>query len=335
MLSVICNKVTAGVLFALIIALSHVTKVEAQGVSAQNFDRLVVFGDSLSDTGNLASVTVDFPFPFFQNRISNGPILVDYLAADLGLQALASRHVTTSNGGDNFAISGGNILGSDTEDLSSQISAFLSRESVQPRGVSSALFFIMMGGNDLRDVRSLRSASEASVRIDAIITTLDAQFSRLYQAGARNFLVPNVADIGAIPESIARRSSDPDISARARRYVLEYNQKLELMLQTWAQKPNTSLRSFDLFTEFDRVLNNASSFGFTRTEVGCFQIDGFSFDSECLFGTRFDRFVFFDNIHPSARLNEIISTPLLAQIPVQNSDTSSINISPILQLLLD
>lgn len=330
MVSTVYKNIMLGVLFTLMIALSHLPTA-----SAQDFDRLIVFGDSLSDTGNLASVTVDFPFPFFDNRISNGPVLVDYLAAELGLQALASRHVTTSNGGDNFAISGGNILGSDTEDLTSQISAFLSRENAQARGVSNALFLVMMGGNDLRDVRSLRSAAEASNRIDSIIATLDNQFSRLYQAGARNFLVPNVADIGAIPESIARRASDPDVSARARRYVQEYNQKLAIMLQTWSQRPGTSLNVFDLFSEFDRVLSNASSFGFTRTEIGCFQIDGFRFDSECLFGTRFDRFVFFDNIHPSARLNEIISAPLLAQIPVPNSDTSSFNIAPILQLLLD
>ncbi len=330
LISAAYKKIAVVLLLPLIIALSH-----APQVLAQDFERLIVFGDSLSDTGNLASVTVDFPFPFFDNRISNGPVLVDYLAADLGFQALASRHVTTSNGGDSFAISGGNILGSDTEDLSSQISAFLARENVQPRGVSDALFFIMMGGNDLRDVRSLRSATEASNRIDAIIATLDAQFDRLYQAGARNFLVPNVADIGAIPETIARRSSDPDISARARLYVQEYNRKLVTMLQAWSQKPNTSLSVFDLFSEFERVLNNAPSFGFTRTEIGCFQIDGFRFDSECLLGTRFDRFVFFDNIHPSARLNEITSSSLLAQIPMPNRGSSSFNIAPILQLLLE
>jgi len=317
-------------MLAFVFALSH-----AHHALAQDFNRLLVFGDSLSDTGNLASVTADFPFPFFENRISNGPVLVDYLAAELGLEASASRHVTTSNGGDNFAISGGNILGSDTEDLSSQVSAFLNRERVQPRGLSEALVFVMMGGNDLRDLRSLRSATLASDRIDLILANLDAQFSLLYQAGARSFLVSNVADIGAIPESIALRVSDPDVSLRARRYVQEYNQKLEVLVESWSQKPSVRLSFFDLFSEFDRVISNASSFGFTRTEVGCFQIDGFRFDSECRFGTRFDRFVFFDNIHPSARLNQIVSSALISQIPVMGDEESAFIISPILQLLFE
>lgn len=329
-ISAISNTKILGIFLALIFAFCTATKA-----LAEDFDRLVVFGDSLSDTGNLASVTADLPLPFFDNRISNGLVLVDYLAANLGLQALASRHVTSSNGGDNFAIAGGNALGTDTEDLSSQVSAFFARERTQPRGVSTALFFVMIGGNDLREIRSFRSASQASERIDLVVANLEAQFMRLYQGGARTFLVSNLADIGAIPESIALRLSDPDVSLRARRYVQEYNQKLTTMLQRWSQRPNLSLSIFDLFTEFDQVLGNASSFGFTRTEIGCFQIDGFRFDTECRFGTRFDRFVFFDNIHPSARLNQVISPSLLAQIPQPNSDLGLFAISPILQLLLD
>ncbi len=48
----------------------------AAHVKAQ-FSQLYTFGDSLSDTGNLASITLDFPPPFFMNRISNGPVAVE------------------------------------------------------------------------------------------------------------------------------------------------------------------------------------------------------------------------------------------------------------------
>ncbi len=49
------------------------------------FSRLYVFGDSLSDTGNLASVKGDFPFPYSMTRVSNGLVGVDILAARLDL----------------------------------------------------------------------------------------------------------------------------------------------------------------------------------------------------------------------------------------------------------
>jgi hypothetical protein len=34
-----------------------------------SYSELIVFGDSLSDTGNLASLTIDFPRPYYKNRV--------------------------------------------------------------------------------------------------------------------------------------------------------------------------------------------------------------------------------------------------------------------------
>ncbi|CAN5911210.1 hypothetical protein BH23PLA1_BH23PLA1_18560 [soil metagenome] len=73
---------------------------------------LVVFGDSLSDTGNLFFATCgsdnpagpfgpNGPFPtppYFQGRHSNGPVFVEYLAEALGASAAPG-----TTGGTNFA----------------------------------------------------------------------------------------------------------------------------------------------------------------------------------------------------------------------------------------
>lgn len=45
------------------------------------YSELIVLGDSLSDSGNLASLTIDFPWPYYENRVSNGALAVDVLAA--------------------------------------------------------------------------------------------------------------------------------------------------------------------------------------------------------------------------------------------------------------
>ena len=297
-------------------------------IAQSSFDRLVIFGDSLSDTGNLASVTTDFPFPFYQNRISDGPVLVDYLAAELGLDARASE----DNDGDNFAVSGGNILGNDREDLRSQIDSFLTRS---PMASESSLYFVMMGGNDLRDIRSLNSVA-ADLRISQVLDALDQQLDRLYESGARTFLIANVANVGRIPETLARLPNDPDIAARAESYVRAYNNALAQRLSMFSNRAGVSLGTFDLFSALEEILDNADSLGFTQTEVGCFDLSRFRFQDDCFFGRRFDRFVFFDSIHPTGKTNQLASIALLSNIPVPNfvMPAENFNLTAIIQLLL-
>ena len=65
----------------------------ANGQASAQFSKLVTFGDSLSDTGNLASISIDFPYPFYRNRISDGPVMADYIATSMASNAEASLHL--------------------------------------------------------------------------------------------------------------------------------------------------------------------------------------------------------------------------------------------------
>ena len=53
-----------------------------------SFSDIVVFGDSLSDNGNLFRLTGQPPPPYFKGRFSNGPVWVERLAAPLGLDGI-------------------------------------------------------------------------------------------------------------------------------------------------------------------------------------------------------------------------------------------------------
>jgi len=72
--------------------------LSTHAVSAQEFSNLVIFGDSLSDTGNIAKIvpasvlatiptgTPGVPIPpYYDFRFSNGPIYADTLGAHLGI----------------------------------------------------------------------------------------------------------------------------------------------------------------------------------------------------------------------------------------------------------
>ena len=75
-------------------------------LAASDISQLVIFGDSLSDTGNLGSVIGGIPAPYFNNRISNGPVAVETLSAKFNDTANASLHLLGLNAGHNYAVAG-------------------------------------------------------------------------------------------------------------------------------------------------------------------------------------------------------------------------------------
>ena len=96
--------------------------------AAPVFDRLVVFGDSLSDVGNAG-------------RFSNGPVWVEQLATRLGLAIMPSQ-----KGGLNFAVGGARLdPRSGAQNLRAQADMFL---KMAPR-MSRTLYVVYGGGNDL------------------------------------------------------------------------------------------------------------------------------------------------------------------------------------------
>ena len=73
------------------------------------FSDLYVFGDSLSDVGNLSAATLGFlpGSDYFDGRYSNGPVYAELLAEKLGLEPLRR----SGEGGNNFAYGGASTSG--------------------------------------------------------------------------------------------------------------------------------------------------------------------------------------------------------------------------------
>lgn len=307
------------------------------------YSRLIVFGDSLSDTGNLAFI--DLPFPYDDNRISDGPVGVDYIASHIGSNADRSYHLLGSDRGYNYAVAGGNIVGSDSEDLSQQVDAYLDR--VNQKADSNALYVLIMGGNDLRGLRSTTNSTFAQQQINLIANTFTTQLNRLISAGAKAIVVSNVPNIGRLPETLERQAQDPSIVTRAEAYTVQYNSVLSQGLTSYISRSDINLILFDFYDELENIFSNAQSFGFQNTTEPCFDPDGFDIELSCLingFKTR----VFFDNVHPSSRTHQLVMSSVLPNLPSLPAPTapptqppnpptssSSAVIAPIIGLLLD
>ncbi len=311
------------ILFGLLSSLN--STVNAQ----QTYTNVIAFGDSLSDTGNLSSVTIDFPYPFYQNRVSDGPVALDYLAQSLGYNAAASLHLTGDFSGYNYAVAGGNIVGSDFEDLTPQVSAHLSR--VNNIADPQALYVVNMGGNDIRGIRSITSSTLANTEIELIVDQLISQLTRLADAGAQHFFIANVANIGRIPETLQLGAT---ISAQAQSYSQTYNSLLAAQLETFSQQTSANIKLFDLYETLEQILDNANNFGFNYTEEGCF-VD-LEFHPGCLLGFAFNQFVFFDNLHPTNAANQIVAQAMIEKLNEVEAEPGSL-LFPVgtIMLLLD
>lgn len=157
---------------------------------ADHITELVVFGDSLSDAGNVFGLTGGtwLAPPYWEGRASNGPVWVEQLASRLGVPIpTASR-----TGGTNFAY-GGAQTGSGTwydpnadaniPNVALQIDEFLARG--QPLR-DDQLVVLWAGANDI-----LNSGRDPAL----VVSNLTEHVRALHAAGGANFLTPNLWQI--------------------------------------------------------------------------------------------------------------------------------------------
>ena len=143
-----------------------------------------------------------------------------------------------------------------------------------------------------------------------------AQIQNLINIGARKFLVINVPDVGSIPETrlIATLTQNSRLTHRTTRYTKRFNRLLKKQLKRLERTHDIEVVRFDQFDEFEDLLDDAVEFGFTNSTDACFSTVNFTFNPDCNFGQSFDQFVFFDEIHPTARVNQLISKELIEEV---------------------
>src|SRR5688572_16631004 len=202
---------------------------------------IYIFGDSLTDTGNVQELYATLPKPPGapavvpgppydpEGRASNGIVYADVLAAGLGLTATASRR-----GGDNFAYGGARTryqrpFGPPFPGILEQVDEFIARPGPAD---STALYVVWGGSNNLQDILQGRTTDLLGNPIPNIPQTLGdiaSIIQALYAEGARTLLVPNVANLARVPRV---RELGTAAQAGATFVSLAYNQGLDNVLDT-------------------------------------------------------------------------------------------------------
>lgn len=278
-------------------------------LAGQSPERIFVFGNSLSDTGNIASIQGPLPDPpyFEGRRITNGPVYAEVLADELGIALEPSLHLVGPATGTNYAVTGASANGTELIDLPFQVTLFLANMGgTAPR---DALYLILIGGNDVRSARDEPDRFQAWRIVNRAVLAQIGAIRALAHAGAKKFLILTVPDIGGIPETrlLAATTGDSALIDKATRLSRWHNALLAYRLARLEHRLELAVTEYDVFEQLNEILAYPEQYGFENTTEPCFSSATQTFNPSCDFET----FVFFDEIHPSARVHALVGEDLV------------------------
>ncbi len=276
-----------------------------------SFSNIFIFGDSMSDTGNLASVIGDFPPAYYNNRFSNGPVAVEILGENLGLPTDASLYLVGQNAGTNYAVASAKAGGNEALDLNSQVNAFLAARRFS--APEDALYIMFIGGNDVRSARDVPDGQAVETVLQNAVDRIEQNINKLIASGARNILVMNSIDMGNLPEMFLMDIQifhKPAPGNQTTQNTRRFNYLLKKSVEDIEDEFDMKIAEFNSFKFLGRVIAKAKSFGFRYIREPCFFFSTLDFHPDCNFGRNADAFLFFDEKHPGSIGQALIGNAL-------------------------
>jgi len=273
--------------------------------------KLVVFGDSLSDNGNLFAIThgADPPPPYgvtfdgtnktFPGRFTDGRNWVDYfhrVAKSFGVDV----PVVTAYFGDpqndhatDFAVGGSTsgavnvsspVSGPALPGFPAQIGAYL--EHLGEKSAADDLCLIWIGANDF----------SAGIDPAQTIANIKDGIVKLSDKGAKDFIVINIPDLSLTPMVTA--AGGPTILA-AKRFVVTANVLLEVELFQFAFLHRINIKLVDINAIFVPLVFNPVRFGFTNSTGSA--LAALAANPEI----NPNDYVFWDGFHPTTNVHQL------------------------------
>jgi phospholipase/lecithinase/hemolysin len=276
----------------------------------QAYTSIVIFGDSLTDVGNDATVSKSIYGPSAQvpgpatgytnGRFTDGTdtspaaqnytgVWAEQLAAMLPahptvLNSLAGGtdyaygFATTNTGTSAFTYGPGNALSFNVNNMGAQVSAYL---ATNPVITNKTLFIVWGGANDLIAATSSADIVNAAQRDAGIV-------QRLIAAGATDIIVPNLPPLGLVP----RFNGSATTSVPTTQACAGFNQALAAMLAGLpAANPGVTLHLFplDTYTLFNTIVGPPTVKGFANVTSS----------SQGMTTINPDTYLFWDDLHPT------------------------------------
>jgi phospholipase/lecithinase/hemolysin len=284
--------------------------------TAPTFSQVVLFGDSLSDDGNIRhrledEYGISYPggdYNYSDGRFTNSsdtdPSSDTYAGTwheqlERDFLHLPDGAITNSlDGGTDYAFGGattadgtiertvisnpdpfvGGELTVTVDNLGKQVDDYLAATTPDP----TALYIIWAGGNDFFD-------DDSADNVITVANNVSDNLKELAGAGARSFLVPNVPPLGLVPHYKDDPETAAALNAASAAYRAQLNTALDAAVASLAADGITiTLYRLDVYGLFYRLAANPEDYGFTNIT-----------DSAQGADVNPDQYLFWDDIHPT------------------------------------
>jgi phospholipase/lecithinase/hemolysin len=265
--------------------------------AAGPFTNLVLFGDSLSDIGNVQqSFLTNTPGPYYWNgRFSNGPVYAETLATGLGLPPLTR---STATGGTDYAYGGAKTTGTSfptslvVQDIDDQVNDYVAHHN----GAANTLYVVLAGANDML---------VTTPNVTASVGSLQTSMEKLYTDGARQFLVINLPPLGYTPRYNGSQSTVTTYNTRSQ----QFNAALAAMLAGLkTSHPSIAMNQLDVYSLVNAARANPSLYGLTNVTASAapgLSPGDTSYDTSQLVPNP-NQYLFWDDLHPTTAVHQIL-----------------------------
>lgn len=283
---------------------------------ALTIDKLVTFGDSLTDNGNFYSYTFHYipknP-PYYEGRFSNGPTWAEDLAEML--------HLAPTDFID-YAY-GGATAREARNDVAWQLNDYIQHAGAD-QNRAQHLYVLWAGSNDYMPGNG-EPVQETDTTIAAIESHLETLITKIH---AQQILVITLPDLSRTPlASIA----GPAFTATVSKDIALHNAKLVTLIQKMqSQYPAVKFIVFDVSPVFNDAISHPEHYNLRNTTEACYSGDAFMYSA--LAGPQFaqlratslrnadqacqdaDQHLFWDHVHPTKVVHQIIAREVLKVI---------------------
>ena len=303
-----------------------------------------LFNATTSAQEFFASLGVDIPVqppspPYFEGRFSNGELWIDRLADEFDVDLIPATELSvvspgsevfspvtlievnpavspflngnTANQSVNFAYgsastgaNGTGELGSFIPGMKQQVDFFV-KDLLQANQEAdpNALYVLWGGSNDY-------IGSNADP--EQVVNNIESEVESLYDSGAREFLVVNLPDLGAIPEA-----DNPELAVSSEELTQlsdTHNSLLDSSVEELEDiLTGAKVTVLDVNSLFDDVVANPEEFGFTNVTKPF--LDPVTFTPTV--GANPDEYLFYDNFHPTEAAHALVSDLALETLAIE------------------
>jgi phospholipase/lecithinase/hemolysin len=316
--SILLRRLAGSLCLALVLAAPRLASAQPP------YSGIVVFGTSLSDPGNAfhllgaQGTPPDFtlnpllipasPYARGGHHFSNGATWIEQYARSLGLAgSVRPAFASNSRVATNFAVGAARAWDDGINvNLTQQVDAFLERAGGS--AAPDALYVLEIGGNDVRDAFALYAAGgDGGSILQQALASIASNIQRLYAAGARDFLVWTVPNVGLTP---AIASLGPRASGLATQLAQRFNAGLLQTLAGLTSALNgSSFTVFDSFSIMNEIISAPTTFGLSDVATACVTPNAAPFMCQ-----NADEYLFWDGIHPTRSGHAILAQKVAEMI---------------------